>query len=355
MSRKDEKWEEAERYVLERVGRRLPGEREFAQELGISRPRLRSILSTLESEGRIERRQGSGTYALRIGDNDLRRVVLLLDATLKLGDDPFVSRLVDMFQNSLQNAGIQCFIQRAAREADSGNSNFNSRTLWPRHDGVISIGMAGYELIRNGSSLKPSVALMADSRARPSYLLSLLQIDDEDAGAQATRHLLQKGVRAIRFFGWPQLPAVRDRLQGVRRELEGLESNVSLDVIPCGMNYGAGFEQGIQSILSEVKTGFIAANDWLAVGLQAGLQSKNPEWRQNIYLASFDGLPFAQRYELSIDSLEVPIETMVADAISELYRLQKRVPQSSKLKRTQNGGRIARYSLEWSHQDLNEA
>ncbi len=351
MSRKDEKWEEAERYVSERAGRRLPGEREFAQELGISRPRLRSILTQLEIEGRIERRQGSGTYALRTGDNDLRRVVLLLDAALKLGDDPFVSRFVDQFQTALQGAGIQCFVQRTARQAESSDSNFNSRALWPRHDGVISLGLAGYELLREDSS-KPSVALMADSRARPSKILSLLQIDDEDAGAQSARLLVEKGASAIRFFGWPSLPVVRDRLQGVRRELEN--EDVTIEVVSCGMNYGAGFEQGVQYAELEGVTGFIAANDWLAVGLQAGLQSKNPDWRQAIHIASFDGLPFAQRPELSIDSLEVPIDTMVADAIAELQRLQKRPAQPSKTKRAQNGGRVVRYTLEWAGQSAND-
>src|SRR4030095_16554231 len=43
-------------------GDRLPPERELAKELGISRPSLRSGLSSLISMGVLKSRQGGGTY-----------------------------------------------------------------------------------------------------------------------------------------------------------------------------------------------------------------------------------------------------------------------------------------------------
>src|SRR5947199_8858590 len=44
------------------AGQRLPGERDLARQLGVSRPSVREALIALEVEGRVEVRIGSGIY-----------------------------------------------------------------------------------------------------------------------------------------------------------------------------------------------------------------------------------------------------------------------------------------------------
>ncbi|HEX8550003.1 MAG TPA: GntR family transcriptional regulator [Abditibacteriaceae bacterium] len=322
---RDEKRIEVEKIVSLHAGRRLPAERVLAEKIGVSRPRLRAILGQLETEGHVQRRHGSGTYALA-SQGELRSAMLLLDSALKLGDDPFISRLLEQLQGVLQGAGLQCFIQRTGGIATP-----------PQADGVIAIGVAAHAALENPALIEtPAIALLADVSAQPGKKSSLLELEDDEAGASAARKLVQSGIKTVTFFGRPSLPAVRERLGGIKRELA--KASVNLDVVSCGMNYNAGYEQGRSFRVSRQKQhGIIAANDWLAVGLQAGLQSQGPKNEKSVPLVSFDGLPIAQRLENSIASLAVPLETMSIDALAELQRLNQ--PKAT--------GRTIRYALTW--------
>jgi DNA-binding FadR family transcriptional regulator len=105
-------WPQVREFVRGRGGQRLSGERELTERFGISRPRLRGILEVLEREGLVQRRAGSGTYALSPGEGEMGRVAILVDAALKLGDDPFFSLLVERLQGELQGVGAQCLRRR---------------------------------------------------------------------------------------------------------------------------------------------------------------------------------------------------------------------------------------------------
>lgn len=48
------------------AGNKLPSEPELARQLGVSRATLRESMRTFETEGKIRRKQGSGTYVTRI-------------------------------------------------------------------------------------------------------------------------------------------------------------------------------------------------------------------------------------------------------------------------------------------------
>src|SRR4051812_33898670 len=62
-------------------GTRLPPEREFAMQLGVSRPSLREALIALEIDGRVEIRMGSGVYVCQPAATAER-------ATPALGESP---------------------------------------------------------------------------------------------------------------------------------------------------------------------------------------------------------------------------------------------------------------------------
>ena len=89
-------------------GDRLPGERDLAHELGVSRPSVRSGLEALESMGVVVSRRGSGTY-IADGPPDLGTEPLSLLATLHrfTPAEMFEARLV-------LEVGIACLAARRA-------------------------------------------------------------------------------------------------------------------------------------------------------------------------------------------------------------------------------------------------
>ncbi len=81
------------------LGSRLPSESELAEEFGVSRATIRTVLATLASEGLIIRKQGDGTYV----NSHLK------DVHTRLGGIWDFSRLIE---NSGRTASIQLVLSK---------------------------------------------------------------------------------------------------------------------------------------------------------------------------------------------------------------------------------------------------
>ncbi len=318
--------------VRQRIGQRLPSERDLSVQLQISRPRLRAILADLRVEGLIEPRLGSGTYAVDQQPGRLGRVVLLIDARLKLGDDPFFSHLVEALQAQLQAEGARCLIERIS-DQDLGAS------LPPLEDGALTLGLAGQTVLAAQRPADPPlVGLLLGEDVRPGRRASVFHLDDRVAGQDAAHRLISEGCTEIFFAGRRDIAASRERLAGAEEVLAA--EGGRLHFVECHLNYAAGLILGRALPLPPGTTplGLIAANDWLAAGLQAGLCARNEDRARAVRLVSFDGLPMTANPALGIVSLIVPIEAIARDAVAELHRLG-RSPASA--------GRTVRYPLHW--------
>jgi Transcriptional regulators len=329
------KEEEVRSLVRQFAGQRLPGERDLAARLQISRPRLRAILATLRREGLVEQRQGSGTFAVAPagsagGVGRLRRAALLVDENLKLGDDPFFSLLLELLQRQLQQEGVRCVVERVTGEETAPHFE----------EGALTLGLAGAALLarhRGGTNAPPLVTLFPEPDARPHRRASLLGVDDREAGREAARALIRRGCGSLLFLGKEEIPASRERLAGAREAAEA--EGVSLRFLPSGLSHGAGLRTGRSLALdADGTTGLIATNDWLAVGLRAGLADRHGARAATVPLVSFDGLPLAADPGLHIRSLTLPVEAIAADAVAELLRLHAS-PVSV--------GRAVRYPFAW--------
>ncbi|GHO85850.1 GntR family transcriptional regulator [Dictyobacter formicarum] len=326
----EEKFSALRELVGRMAGQRLPGERELAEQLQVSRPTLRAWLDILEQEGSVQRRQGSGTYAVNVQAGPaLRSISLLIDASLKLGDDPFISLLVDQLLASIQAEHMQCSIERIS---SSGQAPLRLR------DGAILIGQAGQALIQRISAPGiPIVCMLLTSEVTSHARVSILQTADREAGAESAASLLRAGCQQLLFIGKQEVSASWERWQGAQQAAQQAGSEIAFR--SCSLNYQAGLQMGRE--LAETQTsarrGIIVTNDWLALGVRTGLLGKGIPLEQSP-LVSFDGLPMTEDPALGIASLQIPIATMAEDAIKELQRLARhRLP----------AGRAVRYPLSW--------
>ena len=301
-----------ESLIAAQPGQRLPSERDLAQRFAIGRPALRLLLAECEGRGLIRRRHGSGTFAVDPQVPRLARVALIIDARIRLGDDPFFAVAVDALQHELQGCGAQCQLLRHAPGQTPPAPGMVG-------DGAVLLGSACGELL---ALWPPEAAVVAWLIAAPSSRLgraSLIELEDEAAGATAVAYHLDQGCTQLRFVGHDQHPSPRARLQGAQRAAAG--AGISLELVPSGMNY----EDGVAAAERLAATGafsrtpsglgLIAANDWLAAGLHVGLARHG----LSAGIIGFDGLPLAAA--LGLPSLAVPIATIASDTISELGRL----------------------------------
>jgi DNA-binding LacI/PurR family transcriptional regulator len=323
----NEKYRELRQLVEEQAGQKLPGERELASQFGVPRSGIRALLDELEAEGLVRRQQGSGTYAVDKEAKHLKTVALLIDAELKLGDDPFFTLLVEYLQAHLQANGINCMIERT-------NQHWRPRN---GYDGAITLGQAGQAVLAHmQKDTPPVVCLLLDAKLPIDAPASIFQLADREAGNTAVQRLLAAGCREVVFVGKRDIPASRERLAGVEERLN--EANVPLHFVNCSLNYTAGLRLGQELELpeSDEPIGMIAANDWLAIGLRAGLSNRVATRLPKMLLISFDGLPITADELLRIESLVAPLQTIAVDAVAELHRLLTHAP-----------GRVVHYAFHW--------
>jgi DNA-binding LacI/PurR family transcriptional regulator len=292
---------------------------------------VRRLLSVAEAEELIERRQGSGTFAIRRDPACpiLETVLLWIDSSLRLNDDPFFSLLIEQFLHTLQAEGIRSVVRRFT----AGEKRLNQRP----EDGIITIGLAAGHSLRDSAMNgdPPVVALLVPDAPLPARApFSVLQCDNTGAGRMAAERLKEQGFESLLFVGRSDIPASLERLTGAE------QIDTPIQVIEAqGLNF-AGGQQAAAHVPLPVENqllGIIAANDWLAVGLHVGLAARGIH-PNRLRIVSFDGLEIAAQPSFQIESLAAPLPVMVDDTIAELRRLA-RTPAPP--------GRILRYSFEW--------
>lgn len=298
-------------------GGRLPSEAQLVKQFNVSRPTVARALRDLQSEGLVERRQGSGTY--------VRNTSSTLQGTRQLG-------LLIPGLGSTEIFEIICGeLASLARVNDF--SLMWGGSAHPHHDTDTSLGHAAelceqfierkvagvffapYELIKGKEGANRSLAEKLRAAGIPVILLDrdlgsfptrsdfdLVGVDNLAGGYLLAEHLIKLGCRRIRFVARPfSAPTVDARIAGVREAL--FRSNLE----PEAGWIELGDPTSLQFVRSLVAGGradaLICANDYTAAELLRTLDGIRCKVPKDVRVVGFDNIKYATL-------LSVPLTTV---------------------------------------------
>lgn len=196
-----------------RSGEMLPGQRELAEQLGISRPSLREAVTVLETLGLVRSMPGKGVLVL---DPDSSELVLATPAMaeasledvlqLRYTLEPFIVGLVAQSISSQETGQLRLTLMDMREALDAGDGEAGVSAYIAFHEALFALTsnpIFQSVVQQTSNALKQSAQML---RKSPEHLAARLEEneavvrairskDSAQASAQMRRHILQEGRR----------------------------------------------------------------------------------------------------------------------------------------------------------------
>jgi DNA-binding LacI/PurR family transcriptional regulator len=313
-----------------KTGDKLPAERELSERYKVSRPTVSRVLSQLRDMGLIERAVGSGTYVTGAGAKrkDAHRTFGLFVPGLGRGEifEPICNRIAELSQEN----DFSLIWGSIPSERDAGTEERLYQTAQSFIDrGMDGIFLQPVEREKGLSNKNLRIASMFEEAGIPMVLLDsdyllypersghdLVGIDNIQAGLVLCGHFLEKHPRRVDFLWRPNTAGTYAlRLIGYREALEraGIEPKREYE------HQGDPRDPDFVSAL--VKAGardIICVNDETAVTLILSLVNLGLRVPEDVRVAGFDDLKFAQLAQVPLTTMHQPCREIGEVALSAM-------------------------------------
>ena len=196
-----------------RTGDMLPGQRELAEQLGISRPSLREAVTVLETLGLVRSLPGKGVLVLDADaaaqepGQDTSAAASLADVLeLRYTLEPFIVGLVAQSANSQDIAQLRLTLMDMREALEADDSEAGVRAYIAFHEALFALTtnpIFQSVVQQTGNALKQSADMLRNS---PEHLAARLKENEAvvrairerssaQASAQMRQHILAEGLR----------------------------------------------------------------------------------------------------------------------------------------------------------------
>jgi DNA-binding LacI/PurR family transcriptional regulator len=309
------------------AGSKLPSENELVEQFGASRPTVGRALAQLETEGLVERRAGSGTFA-RIRERREGFIFGLLIPDLGTTEifEP-VCRGISMARVGGHHDLLwgPTFSPGASEEAQA-----EALCRYYIERGVTGVFFAPMELTREKDEVNRRIAATLDEANIPIILLDrdicdfpqrsrydLVGIDNRRAGFVITEHVIECGARRIVFFGRPNsAPTVNARAMGYG---DALRKYRNLNLEECIVLGDPTDTSLVQDLVDRFQPdGVVCANDFTAGQLMTSLNSLGLRVPSQIKVTGMDDIKYATILQTPLTTIHQPCLDLGAAALGAM-------------------------------------
>jgi len=290
---------------------RLPTEHEMAQQSGVSRQTVRQAIGALVQEGRLFRKQGSGTYVAEIAARQESEWPAIGVMTTYISDYIF-PEIVRGIESVLRSKGYPMILSSTDNDKSKERESLVAMMAGQARGLIIeptrsAQGNANLDRYLALSQMKIPYVMI--NERYPELDCPCVKMDDEQGGFLAAKHLIALGHRRIAgFFKTDDLQGVQ-RLRGFLRAHQALKVPLLPEAV---VQYATEekrehtFQRALAylQLPAEVRpTAFVGYNDELAVWLLEAVRQAGLRVPDDLSLVGFDDSFLATATEIKLTSV----------------------------------------------------
>lgn len=309
----------------------LPSVRQVAHQLQINLHTVRSAYLKLAADGLVEIHQGKGTRILPYETQRMAKIANEVRShTIGVIIPSFTNPFYHPFLQGIESITHQnqtmlfiCLTHDDPEEVQRSYAQLAAKNV----DGLILASHDDSPFLqpqkRSGIQQTQMLPLVAVDWPESTGYAVLLDL--ENAGYQATRHLLEHGYRRVGLITYAlELPNIRPVNQGYRRALHesGLMADECFIARVHGFDTSAGAE-GTRTLLAQKDppTAIFAITDLLAIGAMHTAKQAGLRIPQDLAIVGFNNIPMAAWVSPPLTTVNAPAYQMGQKAMKMLHSL----------------------------------